>query len=406
LISLISGSHGLKKSYLLHNPPFFLMEFLAKTFIAKGESGRGDPLSPLLFVLAAKLVHHVLNKAATRSTLEFPLQLSHSSDFLVIQYADDTILVLKASQRQLLCLKGILQAFTQSTGLNVNHAKSCLLPINIDEEKATQMAGVFGYQVGTYPFTYLGLPMGTTKPRVEDFSPLVSKIERISATIYWLSMAGRATWVDSAVSSIPIYSLCSVKMHVTNLNSIDRARKHGLWRGSDVAGKGKPLLAWEKVTAPKDKGGLGLKNLRIMNEALLIKHFHKFYNKEDIPWVQLIWNTHYTNGQVPHASLEKGSFWFRDIMKFCDHFRGIASANVGRGDTTLLWQDVWNGHHLKSELPRIYSYARNRKISVSLLQHLRCSPALPHTHLKAGYPRTNHSIPNCQPSPSQQSRQR
>jgi hypothetical protein len=143
-----------------------------------------------------------------------------------------------------------------------------------------------------------------------------------------------------------------------------------------VAGKGKPLLAWEKVTAPKDKGGLRLKNLRIMNEALLIKHLHKFYNKEDIPWVQLIWNTHYTNGQVPYASPEKGSFWFRDIMKFCDHFRGIASAHVGRGDTTLLWQDVWNGHHLKSELPRIYSYARNRKISVALF----CSTSDVHQH--------------------------
>jgi hypothetical protein len=299
LISLISGAQS---SILLNGVP-------GKNFHCKRGVRQGDPLSPLLFVLAAELLQHVLNKAATRGTLEFPLQLSHSSDFPGIQYVDNTILVLKASQRQLFCLKGILQAFTQSTGLKVNHAKSCLLPINIDEEKATQMAGVFGCQVGTYPFTYLGLPMGTTKPRVEDFSPLVSKIERrISATVSWLSMAGRATWVDSVVSSIPIYSLCSVKMHVTNLNSIDRARKHGLWRGSDVAGRGKPLLAWEKVTTPKDKGGMGLKNLRIMNEALLIKHLHKFYNKEDIPWVQLIWNTHYTNGQVPHASPEKGSF--------------------------------------------------------------------------------------------------
>jgi hypothetical protein len=126
--------------------------------------------------------------------------------------------------------------------------------------------------------------MGTTKPKVEDFSPMVNKVERrISATVSWFSMAGRATMVDSAVSSIPIYAMCSVRMHVTNINSINRARKHGSWRGSDVAGKGKPLVAWEKVTAPKDKGGLGLKNLRIMNEALLTKHLHKFYNKEDVP---------------------------------------------------------------------------------------------------------------------------
>jgi hypothetical protein len=59
-----------------------------------------------------------------------------------------------------------------------------LLPINISDEKAIQMAGGFGYQVGTYPFTYLGLPMGTIKPKVEDFSPLVNKVERrISATV-------------------------------------------------------------------------------------------------------------------------------------------------------------------------------------------------------------------------------
>jgi hypothetical protein len=184
-----------------------------------------------------------------------------------------------------------------------------LLPINISDEKAIQMAGGFGYQVGTYPFTYLGLPMGTTKPKVEDFSPLVNKVERrISATVSWLSMAGRATMADPAVSSIPIYAMCSVRMHVTNINSINRARKHGLWRGSDVVEKGKPLVAWEKVTTPKDKGGLGLKNLRIMNEALLIKHLHKFYNKEDVPWVQLIWNNHYLDDQIPHASAEKGSF--------------------------------------------------------------------------------------------------
>jgi hypothetical protein len=145
-------------------------------------------------------------------------------------------------------------------------------------------------------------------------------------------MAGRATLVDTTISYVPIYVMCSIKMHVTYLNSIDRAKKHGLWRGSDVAGKGKPLIAWTKVTTPKDKGGLGLKNLRIMNDAILIKYLHKFYNKEDVPWVQLIWNTHYFNGLVPHASPEKGSFWFRDLMKFNDHFRGIAMTTIGAGD--------------------------------------------------------------------------
>jgi hypothetical protein len=91
-----------------------------------------------------------------------------------------------------------------------------------------------------------------------------------------------------AISSVPIYTVCSIKMHATNLHSIDRIRKTVLWRGSDVAGKGKPMVAWKKVNTPKEKGGLGLKDLRIMNEALLTKHLHKLYNKEEVSWVQLV----------------------------------------------------------------------------------------------------------------------
>jgi hypothetical protein len=83
-----------------------------KSFQCKRGVRQGDPLSPLLFVLAAELLQHVLNKAADRGLLKYPLQLTHTRDFPVIQYADDTILVLEASQRQLFCLKGILQTFS------------------------------------------------------------------------------------------------------------------------------------------------------------------------------------------------------------------------------------------------------------------------------------------------------
>jgi retron-type reverse transcriptase len=83
-----------------------------KNFHCKRGVRQGDPLSPLLFVLAAELLQHVLNKAADRELLKYPLQLPHTREFHVIQYANDTILVLEASQRQLFCLKGILQTFS------------------------------------------------------------------------------------------------------------------------------------------------------------------------------------------------------------------------------------------------------------------------------------------------------
>jgi hypothetical protein len=137
-----------------------------------------------------------------------------------------------------------------------------------------------------------------------------------------------------------------------------------MWRNSDSNAKSKPLMAWEKCTRPKRKGGLGIINLRSQNNALLLKHLDKFYKKEDIPWVNLICNTYYVNGEVPHATNDKGSFWCKDILKLVDLFRGVASCQVGDGTTVLFWSDVWNDHLMQHQFPRLFSYAKNKNISV------------------------------------------
>jgi hypothetical protein len=55
---------------------------------------------------------------------------------------------LRRSQQELFFLKALLQTYSQSTGLKVNFGKSCLLPINMSQEKAELLAGVFGCSVG------------------------------------------------------------------------------------------------------------------------------------------------------------------------------------------------------------------------------------------------------------------
>jgi hypothetical protein len=178
--------------------------------------------------------------------------------------------------------------------------------------------------------------MGTTKPRVEDYMPLMDKTERrLTSISAFLTQAGRLQLVNSVLSSLPTYAMCSLKIPVAVLDFINRARRHCLWRGSDANAKGRSLAAWPKVTKPKDKGGLGIIDLRSQNEALLLKHLDKFYNKKDTPWVNMIWHSHYSQGHIPHASADKGSFWWKDLLHLCDKFRGIAKCTVGNGTTVL-----------------------------------------------------------------------
>ena len=56
---------------------------------------QGDPLSSLLFVLAAELLQYVINNAYQQGHLTLPIPTA-SNDFPVIQYADDTIIVMRA----------------------------------------------------------------------------------------------------------------------------------------------------------------------------------------------------------------------------------------------------------------------------------------------------------------------
>jgi hypothetical protein len=69
--------------------------------------------------------------------------------------------------------------------------------------------------------------------------------------------------VNSVLSSLETFFMCFIKVPITILNQIDKYRRHCLWRGGDINGKNPPLAAWNMVTKPKLKGGLGVINLRL-----------------------------------------------------------------------------------------------------------------------------------------------
>jgi hypothetical protein len=263
-------------------------------------------------------------------------------------------------------MQEILQAFAISTGLKINFSKTQLYPINITEERASSLAGTIGCRVGVMPFTYLGLPMGTTRTSVEDLMPLVCAVERrLSSTALWLTYGGRLTYINSAITPLVTFAMCTLKIPVKIFKFCDRARRHCLWRKYvDGEEKCQSLASWDMVCQPKSKGGLGVINLRLQNQALMIKFLDKFYRKCDIPWVQLIWWAYYDNC-VPHARPACGSFWWKDVAKLMDIFRGITECTIRAGDTILLWKDPWCTPLLCESSARLFSYATNVDVSVA-----------------------------------------
>ena len=156
-------------------------------FVCRTGVLQGDPLSPLLFVIAGDLLQYVINEMCSRNILSLPIPTS-ANDYPIVQYADDTLIILPADQHELQTIKVILDSYARATGLKINYAKSQLMPINVNAQKTLDLANALGCQVGAMPFTYLGLPLGTTRPTVRELMPLVDRIERrLTGTTIWLS---------------------------------------------------------------------------------------------------------------------------------------------------------------------------------------------------------------------------
>lgn len=103
-----------------------------------------DPLSPLVFVLAADLLQSAIKDAFSRGLEELPIPTNERQDFLVIQYANDTIVLMPACTTEASRMKEILLQYVDSVDLHINFQKSTLVLINVADQLTNDISEVLG----------------------------------------------------------------------------------------------------------------------------------------------------------------------------------------------------------------------------------------------------------------------
>ena len=141
--------------------------------------------------------------------------------------------------------------------------------------------------------------------------------------------------------------------------------RHCLWREPDLEDKKPALIKWKTVCRQKKKnqGGLGVMNIDVQNKALLLKNLHKLFNKQNIPWVNLIWDTYYSNNQLPGVRLQ-GSFCWEAHLKLLGYYKAMARCRLGNENSAMFWHDIWKDSWLHHTFSHIYSFSRNIDITI------------------------------------------
>lgn len=98
----------------------------------------GDPLSPLLFIVVVDVLQQAIKQSALNGLLRHPILEDQPCP--VLQYADDTLIVLQGDVQQARILKEILDSFAISTGLKINYNKSTFVPINLSLQEGEEIA--------------------------------------------------------------------------------------------------------------------------------------------------------------------------------------------------------------------------------------------------------------------------
>jgi hypothetical protein len=95
-----------------------------------------------------------------------------------------------------------------------------------------------------------------------------------------------------------------------------------------------------------------------------MKFMHKFFNRLDSPWVDLIWKNHY-NGEGLLTFTNKGSFWWKDMIKLLSKFKTDVLPLFG-----LITGTIDNSC---PATPELLSFATNKNITSStsrIVSHL------------------------------------
>ncbi|GJX32724.1 RNA-directed DNA polymerase, eukaryota, reverse transcriptase zinc-binding domain protein [Tanacetum coccineum] len=305
---------------------------------------QGDPMSPYLFTLVTEVFSIIMGRNIGK-TKEFKyhhgckkLQITH------LCFADDLLVFCHGDIKSVSTIKEALEEVSSYSGLRANMNKSIVFFGGMTIAEQNVILDIIPFAIGRLPVRYLGVPLITKKINATDCKPLIDKVK--SRVMDWknkvLSYSRRHQLITSILSTMQIYWASVFLLPKNVIYEINKLLKGFLWCQGELT-KGKAKVSWDSVCKPRDKGGLGIKNLQLWNEVILVKQLWNIISKKNTLWVKWVNSENLKGKSIWEVSAKvNSSAGWKEILKLRDKIRKHVLWKIGDGTSVNAWYDNWN----------------------------------------------------------------
>lgn len=302
---------------------------------------QGCALSPYLFILGMDLLCRSLENLALTGILR-GLKLAPQAAVLTsCVYADDLLLFGDATCGEAEIIKQVLFGFSSISGQQVGPQKSSIWFSRCTPEVTRlQISQIFELNVTNIEVKYLGAPVVSAK---ESYDFLLQKVSSRLQT--WkgrtLSHAGRVVVIKSVLQALPIYFMSTDRIPESVIRQITGLMRRFFWGAMDKD-KFLAYVAWSKITRPIDQGGLGIRDLSRMNEALMMKLLWKIASGNSALWVDVVQAKYMPRSELWLVKRNyKCTPCWRAIMSARDQLLPMLTWRLGHGRTCNAMVQPW-----------------------------------------------------------------
>lgn len=259
-------------------------------------------------------------------------------------FADDSMLFFRASIQLANIVKGLLNTFASATGQLINPDKcSILFSGNCQEAVSDEVKNVLGISQVVFEPKYLGLPVPDGRMHKEKFESVQERLRKrlIDWSERYMSSGSKELLIKAMAQAIPPYVMSVFKLPASVCDDLTRMMRQ-YWWGVEKGKRKMAWLSWNKMMLPKARGGIGFRDMRAFNQALLAKQAWRLIDCPDSLCARLLRAKYYPQGNILDTVFSgNASAVWRGIEHGLDLVKQAIIWRVGDGPRIRVWRDPW-----------------------------------------------------------------